>query len=769
MTLLKRRRRYGIEVLEERLVPTTYVVTDNSNINVVGTFAWAVEQSETNAGPDEITFDLPPGNESIRGGGGDTNPDPAIRNAFGNSTTDFIITDALTITGPSTGAGVSLVGNGVRLFGVTQTGNLSIRYLTVSGFYAEGGIGGNNFLGGGGGGGLAAGGAVWSLGIVTIENSTFVGNTAKGGDGNLGQSIISLGGGGGGSAKQSGSGGPTDLGRGGGGGAGIGGLGQINSGNTGGKGGFAQDVVTFAPPNANGTLGGGGGGGDLATDGGDGTGLSTIVGLGGGGGGGGGDSTGNAGVGGEGGFGSGGGGGGAGGDGGSTTGAGGTGGNAGFGGGGGGGGRSTNLPGGAGGVSYFGGGSGGDGNTTFAGGGGGGGLGAGGAIFNQGGALTIVNSTFANNTATGGLPGFSFGNMGSAGSGFGGAIFNYNGTVSILNSTFSGNAAKDGDNVVNDGGSIYNLGDGAASTVVLNNAILANSTSTTEFRSTTINAGSQSSSGAGNLIEGGSVDFSGTVVSTADPLLGSLTNNGGPTDTYYPNLGSPASDAGDDAAAAGLLIDQRGFAPRTINGTVDIGSVETAAIGPVEQVGGVLTITLTTSNDTITFTQNSAGTVSFVIGAASFGPYSGVTSIVVNALAGDDIIRLANAVRIPMSINGGDGTDTLDASAIASLISTIVGSKPGTPSLFDSVEVLDVGNVVFLKGAAIDGTINANGGYIDFSRLGFPIDADLDRTGPNVNGRLSAQNVDLVIGSLFTNNSIKPASKNGTNFLGRIG
>jgi CSLREA domain-containing protein len=67
-----------------------------------------------------------------------------------------------------------------------------------------------------------------------------------------------------------------------------------------------------------------------------------------------------------------------------------------------------------------------------------GGSGLGGAIFNNG-TLTITNSTFSTNQATGGLGG-------RTGSGLGGAIFNKNkGTLTVTNSTFSANQATGGD------------------------------------------------------------------------------------------------------------------------------------------------------------------------------------------------------------------------------------------------------------------------------------------------------------------------------------
>ena len=102
-------------------------------------------------------------------------------------------------------------------------------------------------------------------------------------------------------------------------------------------------------------------------------------------------------------------------------------------------------------------------------GGGGGGGGLGGAVFNQGGAVTITNSTLSGNSVAAGTGS-------SSGQAFGGAVFSRNGSVTVLNSTFTSNTAANG------GTGLYNLGDGATATAVLNNTILGGAaTSPSDF------------------------------------------------------------------------------------------------------------------------------------------------------------------------------------------------------------------------------------------------------------------------------------------------
>ncbi|MCP4357732.1 MAG: DUF11 domain-containing protein, partial [Chloroflexi bacterium] len=447
------------------------------------------------------------------------------------------ITSTITISGN----GSSIVRDGgapnFRFFYVSggspfpATGNLTLQDLTLKGGLAQGGTGFRS-----GGGGLGAGGAIFNQGNVTLENSTLTANQAKGGNGGSGLN----GGGGGGiggiggtNARPGGGGFGGNGGQGGsGGGGGGGGLGPGSGGNL----------------NANGNSVGGGGGavtglGDAnAGDGGASSGGGGASGIG---------SPGGNGVGP-------------------------TGGNGGFGGGGGG---ATGTAG----IAGIGGGNGGGG------GGGGGGAGFGGAIFNMTGTLVITNSTLSGNTAQGGGAGAGLGQ------GYGGAIFNRNGTVTLNNTTVSSNTVQDGGGANGDGGGIYNLGDGAAATLNMYNSIVANSVSaaTADCLGSTINLGTSTENGNDNLIENNSCGV--TTVSTADPNLAALADNGGNSFTHKLLTLSPAinADTNSDCAAT----DQRGVSR---SGTCDIGAYE--VLLPDLSLTKSVTPSMALPGDTITYT-----------------------------------------------------------------------------------------------------------------------------------------------------------------------
>jgi CSLREA domain-containing protein len=177
------------------------------------------------------------------------------------------------------------------------------------------------------------------------------------------------------------------------------------------------------------------------------------------------------------------------------------------------------------------------------------------SIYNDG-TLTITNSTFYNNNATYGGVISNYGTLIISNSTFynnnatmgGGGIYNQNDTI-ITNSTFSGN------NGGIYGGTILTYN----GTVTLRNTIVANTSGE--------NCVGTITDGGGNLVWG---DTSCPGIN-ADPKLGSLADNGGPTQTMAVLIGSAAIDAGDDANC--LATDQRGVT-RPQGSHCDIGAYE---------------------------------------------------------------------------------------------------------------------------------------------------------------------------------------------------
>ena len=158
----------------------------------------------------------------------------------------------------------------------------------------------------------------------------------------------------------------------------------------------------------------------------------------------------------------------------------------------------------------------------------------------------------------------------------GGGIVNF-GTTSVVNSTFTGNVLTDAwakgsaiNNIVGGNLTLYNSTlSGNTGFVTLYNENASMSFANTIIANTT--GGWDCSTGSGTLtlstnnwVSDGEVQNADTCGATlfGDPNLGSLTDNGGPTQTMALQTDSGAIDAGDDSICAGSLVagvDQRGI------------------------------------------------------------------------------------------------------------------------------------------------------------------------------------------------------------------
>jgi uncharacterized repeat protein (TIGR01451 family) len=232
---------------------------------------------------------------------------------------------------------------------------------------------------------------------------------------------------------------------------------------------------------------------------------------------------------------------------------------------------------------------------------------AGAAVLGQLTAGAIVNSTFSGNTAAG---------VGALN------INNNTGTVTLNNVTIAGNTAS--------GMAIGGLQiDSPDASVALANTIVAGNTAAVSSPDCQISdPGMMFSSQGFNLIgDGSSCNFVATTGDQVgsggapiDPLLGALTDNGGPDagatpipiPTHFPQPSSPALDAGNNVNAIGGAFpacaadDQRDVA-RPLGPRCDIGAVEstvdvdvaitkTDSPDPVNR-GDNLTYTLTVTNN----------------------------------------------------------------------------------------------------------------------------------------------------------------------------
>ena len=226
---------------------------------------------------------------------------------------------------------------------------------------------------------------------------------------------------------------------------------------------------------------------------------------------------------------------------------------------------------------------------------------SGGAIFNHGGSLSIDGCTLSNNTSQNTVGGGLYVEGGmvtiddstfasNIAASDGGGICAVSGSVVALNSTLANNSSSlygggiyvgagvqatfinstVADNTASEGGGVFTPG-----AVTMGNTIVADNTGTIAAPDY---AGVLATDLGNNLLgndQGTGIGFSQPSDQlNVDPLLGSLGNYGGPTQTMPLLPGSPAIDAGSNSIVPqGVVTDQRGFY-RFANGTTDIGAFE---------------------------------------------------------------------------------------------------------------------------------------------------------------------------------------------------
>jgi hypothetical protein len=337
----------------------------------------------------------------------------------------------------------------------------------------------------------------------------------------------------------------------------------------------------------------------------------------------------------------------------------------------------------------------------------------GGGIYN-GGTLNVTNSTISGNTVSGGAQGTA---------GFGGGIAG--GTMTITNSTIAGNTA------ISSGGG-GGISGGIGGVMNIKNTIIAGNSSSFDPRPDVMDGygvygviftskGNNvigKSDGSTGFVNGVNGDIVGTIAAPVDALLGSLANNGGPTQTMALLPGSPAIDAGNNAAITvppfpgPPFTDQRstGFA-RIVNGSVDIGSFESGFVITTTTVSSslnpsdlgqpvIFTARVTSEAGTPTGTvqfkvdgvnagapvalssccpgSNASGAATFTTSSLTAGThnitadYTGGNYLAsTGTLAGGQLVKLTLSINDISIIEGDDGTKTLNFTVALSVPSNL--------------------------------------------------------------------------------------------------
>jgi CSLREA domain-containing protein len=421
----------------------------------------------------------------------------------------------------------------------------------------------------------------------------------------------------------------------------------------------------------------------------------------------------------------------------------------------------------------------------------------GGAIEVNGGTLNITDSTFANNKDTGSdlghggaidvagplsaavtITGSTFNGNNAL---YGGAISLAAGSLSATNSTFTGNTSgQDGgaictvlsgptvtllndtiaDNIAGGNGGGISLAGLPAAT--LGNSIVASNQNGGPSNFGPDISGNINSQDYNLFTTTKDIFFSGTTThnqTVADPMLGPLADNGGPTQTMALLAGSPAIDAGNNSGVP--ANDQRGFSR---DAQPDIGAFEVShrivvtttadedngSADPAAGVGASLREAINLANsapggDTITFDPTvfatpqtitlTGGELSVTDDLTVDGP--GANNLTVSggvgvrvfhistANASLDGLTIANAVLGPGQNGGGiwydgSGTLTVSNSAITNNSANSAGgilNGPGNPNASFNTGTVNVVNSTLsgnqAGGGGVAGAIWNNGGTLN--------------------------------------------------------
>jgi hypothetical protein len=367
--------------------------------------------------------------------------------------------------------------------------------------------------------------------------------------------------------------------------------------------------------------------------------------------------------------------------------------------------------------------------------------GGGAGIFNFSAAMgdtsQIINSTISNNTTTT----------------TGGGVYNFLGTIIVVTSTITENTAP-----FSQGSGIATLGDtNVASTQLYSSIVSGNFSTDVDI---VVGLTPSFDSGGWNLIgfgnSTGSFVADGDQTFVADPGLGPLADNGGPTPTHALLPGSPAIDAGNEDDVAGVTVEafdqRRSPHVRIVDGDddsvaiIDIGAFEKdtieffvdtlddeddsdfspgdfslrEAIGQAELVGEALPVVQFVEG----FFEGGPGTLFLTMGQLEVngrmeirGP--GAELFTIDAQGNSRVFNVNNndnGILVDVTISGLTMTGGSDGGGGGALFSqenltiadcTVTGS---TAEWGGGLYNGDVGNMTVLRSTVTGNTANASGG-----------------------------------------------------------
>jgi hypothetical protein len=305
----------------------------------------------------------------------------------------------------------------------------------------------------------------------------------------------------------------------------------------------------------------------------------------------------------------------------------------------------------------------------------------------------------------------------------GGGIYNVNNVI-LENSTLSGNSASSGGGIYNNDSTLLTIenstlsGNSAdwaggianmAGTIDLHNTIIANSSSGSDC----ITEGGSISSDH-SLIEGngnacGVTNGSGGSLIGIDPLLQSLGDYGGSTQTFAPLPNSPAIDAGNNSTC--LPIDQRGII-RPQGAACDIGAVESRGFTLTKAGDNQSAIINTAFTQPLSVTLSEAGGVGLSGMLITFTAPSSGASIALPTL----VITSTDAsgrVVLPVTANGLGGSYAVTASAsdVGAVSFTLTNTYVITPTAGAHGSIAPATPQAVNHGSNITFTVTPDTGY----------------------------------------------------------